>query len=40
MAAVRTAEPYSTTPDASSAPLLEIRDIALRFGGIVALDGV
>ena len=23
-----------------SAPLLEIRDIALRFGGIVALDGV
>src|SRR6266581_9704245 len=22
------------------APLLEIRDIALRFGGIVALDGV
>ena len=25
---------------ASRAPLLEIRDIALRFGGIVALDGV
>ncbi|MBV9016115.1 MAG: ABC transporter ATP-binding protein [Alphaproteobacteria bacterium] len=34
------AQPYSTTPYASSAPLLEIRDIALRFGGIVALDGV
>jgi len=25
---------------AGSAPLLEIRDVALRFGGIVALDGV
>ena len=25
---------------ASGAPLLEIRDIALRFGGIIALDGV
>src|SRR5688572_13606346 len=25
---------------AANAPLLEIRDIALRFGGIVALDGV
>ena len=40
MAAVETAEPCSTAPDASSAPLLEIRDIAVRFGGIVALDGV
>ena len=40
MAAVEMAQPYSTTPYASSAPLLEIRDIALRFGGIVALDGV
>jgi branched-chain amino acid transport system ATP-binding protein len=26
--------------DGSGAPLLEIRDVALRFGGIVALDGV
>jgi branched-chain amino acid transport system ATP-binding protein len=25
---------------ATSAPLLEIRDVALRFGGIIALDGV
>ena len=25
---------------ASAAPLLEVRDVALRFGGIVALDGV
>jgi len=40
VAAVEMAQPYSTTPYASSAPLLEIRDIALRFGGIVALDGV
>jgi branched-chain amino acid transport system ATP-binding protein len=40
VAAVETAEPYSTAPDASPIPLLEIRDVALRFGGIVALDGV
>jgi branched-chain amino acid transport system ATP-binding protein len=33
-----TREPASEA--ASRAPLLEIRDIALRFGGIVALDGV
>jgi len=40
VAAVETAESYSTAPEASPAPLLEIRDVALRFGGIVALDGV
>ena len=30
----------SATEAVADAPLLEIRDIALRFGGIVALDGV
>ena len=40
MAAVETANPDSTAPDASPVPLLEIRDVALRFGGIVALDDV
>jgi branched-chain amino acid transport system ATP-binding protein len=36
--AVRSGSPSAA--GAPSAPLLEIRDIALRFGGIVALDGV
>ena len=40
MAAVGTAEPYSAARAPSSVPLLEMRDIALRFGGIIALDGV
>ncbi len=40
MAAVGTAERYPATRAPSLVPLLEIRDIALRFGGIVALDGV
>ena len=38
--AVETAESYSAAHAPSAAPLLEIRDVALRFGGIVALDGV
>jgi branched-chain amino acid transport system ATP-binding protein len=38
--AVGTAERYPATREPSLIPLLEIRDIALRFGGIVALDGV
>ena len=33
---LRVTAPVSAVP----APLLEIRNIALRFGGIVALDGV
>src|SRR5207237_3755085 len=40
VAAVGTAERYPATRAPSLVPLLEIRDIALRFGGIVALDGV
>ena len=40
MAAVGTAERYPAALTPSRIPLLEIRDIALRFGGIVALDGV
>ena len=40
MAAVGTAESYSPARAPAAAPLLEIRDVALRFGGIVALDGV
>ena len=40
MAAVGTAERYPATRAPTPNPLLEIRDIALRFGGIVALDGV
>ena len=40
MAAVDTAERFPATRGLSPIPLLEIRDIALRFGGIVALDGV
>ena len=32
--------PASVSEAVADAPLLEIRDIALRFGGIVALDGV
>jgi branched-chain amino acid transport system ATP-binding protein len=40
VAAVGTAEPYPAARAPSRIPLLEIRDIALRFGGIVALDGV
>ena len=40
MAAVETAERHPATRARSSIHLLEIRDIALRFGGIVALDGV
>jgi branched-chain amino acid transport system ATP-binding protein len=38
--AVQTAESHSPARTSSTAPLLEIRDVALRFGGIVALDGV
>ena len=38
--AVQTAESYAAAHAPSAAPLLEIRDVALRFGGIVALDGV
>jgi branched-chain amino acid transport system ATP-binding protein len=34
------ATPEPTVASLAPAPLLEIRDIALRFGGIVALDGV
>jgi len=37
-AAARSDEPAFAA--AASIPLLEIRDVALRFGGIVALDGV
>jgi branched-chain amino acid transport system ATP-binding protein len=40
VAAVGTAEPHSAARAPSSVPLLEMRDIALRFGGIIALDGV
>jgi branched-chain amino acid transport system ATP-binding protein len=40
VAAVDTAERYPAARAPSLVPLLEIRDIALRFGGIVALDGV
>jgi branched-chain amino acid transport system ATP-binding protein len=40
VAAVETAERYPATRAPTPNPLLEIRDIALRFGGIVALDGV
>ena len=40
MAAVEAAERHPATRARSSIHLLEIRDIALRFGGIVALDGV
>ena len=40
MAAVDTAERYPAARALSLIPLLEIRDIAVRFGGIVALDGV
>jgi branched-chain amino acid transport system ATP-binding protein len=40
VAAVGTAERYPAAQSSSPGPLLEIRDIALRFGGIVALDGV
>jgi branched-chain amino acid transport system ATP-binding protein len=40
VAAVETAERHPATRARSSIHLLEIRDIALRFGGIVALDGV
>ncbi|HYU12383.1 MAG TPA: ATP-binding cassette domain-containing protein, partial [Stellaceae bacterium] len=40
MAVVGTAERYPDTRVPKSAPLLEIRNVALRFGGIVALDGV
>jgi branched-chain amino acid transport system ATP-binding protein len=40
VAAVETAERHPATRARSPIPLLEIRDIALRFGGIVALDGV
>jgi branched-chain amino acid transport system ATP-binding protein len=40
---VASAEPATgaaATTATATAPLLEIRDVALRFGGIVALDGV
>ena len=40
MAAVETADSFSTATETSPVPLLEIRDVALRFGGIVALDGI
>jgi branched-chain amino acid transport system ATP-binding protein len=40
VAAVETAERSPATRALSPTPLLEIRDVALRFGGIVALDGV
>ena len=40
MAAVGTAELHSTARAPLPFPLLEIRNVALRFGGIVALDGV
>jgi branched-chain amino acid transport system ATP-binding protein len=40
VAAVETAERHPATRARSSIHLLEIRDIALRFGGIVALDCV
>ena len=32
--------PSSASGPGRAAPLLEIRDVALRFGGIVALDGI
>jgi branched-chain amino acid transport system ATP-binding protein len=37
---VASAEGLATGDAGPSSPLLEIRDIAVRFGGIVALDGV
>ena len=40
MAAVGTAELHSTARPPLPSPLLEVRNVALRFGGIVALDGV
>jgi branched-chain amino acid transport system ATP-binding protein len=40
VAAVGTAELQSTARAPSPFPLLEVRNVALRFGGIVALDGV
>jgi branched-chain amino acid transport system ATP-binding protein len=40
VAAVETADSFSTAAETSPVPLLEIRDVALRFGGIVALDGI
>jgi branched-chain amino acid transport system ATP-binding protein len=40
VAAVGTAERCPAAQSPSPGPLLQIRDIALRFGGIVALDGV
>src|SRR4029077_10099693 len=40
VAAVGTAERHPAAQSSSPGSLLEIRDIALRFGGIVALDGV
>jgi branched-chain amino acid transport system ATP-binding protein len=40
VAAVGTAELNSTARSPMLSPLLEVRNIALRFGGIVALDGV
>jgi branched-chain amino acid transport system ATP-binding protein len=40
VAVVGTAERYPDSRVPMSTPLLEIRDVALRFGGIVALDGV
>src|SRR5205823_10481464 len=39
VAAVGTAEPRAAARTPSSVPLLEMRDIALRFGGTIALDG-
>jgi branched-chain amino acid transport system ATP-binding protein len=40
VAAVGTAELHSTARALLPSPLLEVRNVALRFGGIVALDGV
>src|SRR5689334_18323366 len=40
MAETAFAERSHPTARAAASPLLAVRDIALRFGGIVALDGV
>jgi branched-chain amino acid transport system ATP-binding protein len=37
MASVGTAEAY---PDSATGPLLAVRDISVRFGGIIALNGI
>jgi len=40
MVALAEVKPAEPPPRLATAPLLEVRDVALRFGGIVALDGV